>query len=203
MKLILILPKNNEPNPGGIDFNISSLEICLRRFVFQSFDCLGGHPLKPPWCTKCRVKIQISYVYILSLRMGGERSSALPSNHVRWLYIFRTVVGSRSLLSLCSSWRSQWACGGTLLYSNPEQLICNMENECLDNGLSARRMWEWKHEGNHKKSESFNKVLILCRTFITQFQEVKVSNVRVIIGWGDTSFCLCSLSRMVRLDVSQ
>lgn len=157
MKLVLVFSKNNEPNPGGIDFNISYLEICLRRFVFQHTDQLGGPPLKPPCYTKHRVKIQIPHLYILSLRMGRARSSDLPSAHVRWLHVFRKAVGSPSLLSLCSSRRSHWAYGGTLFYSNPEWLICSVETQYLDNELLASRMWKWKHEGNHKKNQKASK----------------------------------------------
>lgn len=157
MQLVLVLSKNNEPNPGDIDFNISCLEICLRRFVFQHIDQLGGPPLKPPWYTKHRVKVQIPHLYILSLRMGEARSSDLPSAPVRWLYVFRKAAGSPSLLSLCSSWRSYGAYGGTLFYSNPEWLICSVETQYLDNELLASRMWKWKHEGNHKKIRKLQK----------------------------------------------
>lgn len=57
------------------------------------------------------------------------------------------------------------------------------KQEYLYSELPVRRMWERKSEGNRKRSETFKKVLILYRIFITHFQWVKVSNVGVITGY--------------------
>lgn len=69
--------------------------------------------------------------------------------------------------------------------------VTDLQHE--NNELSATRLWGWKHEGSHKRSGSLKNVLILCRTFITQFQDVKVRNVGGIIGWGVLHPVICQL----------
>lgn len=152
----------NEPNPGGIDFNVSSLKMCLR-FVFLTFDQHNDLPLEPSWCTKYRVKIQVS-------TWGGTARS---------LCVFRKVPVSPTLLSL-------WWDTAQL---KPRATDLQHEN----NEPSATRLWGWKHEGSHQRLESLKKVLILCRTSITQFQVVKVTNAEGIIGWGIFHPLICQL----------
>lgn len=52
------------------------------------------------------------------------------------------------------------------------------------------RMKTW---GKPSKVRKLKKVLILCRTSITQFQVVKVTNAEGIIGWGIFHPLICQL----------